>query len=445
MTPYLKKQVIELQQRRVAELKKAEDINAAAVAAGRDLTSEERASFDAAMQVADGLQGDIRRISALREENGRLTDSAGRLVQPDTNLDLSERERKGYSLFRAIRAMADQKTGKNNAWAQAGFELEASQEIAKRLGKDPKGFFVPFDIQTERRDQTVGTATAGGNLVATDLLTGSLIELLSNRMVVQQAGARMLTGLVGNVAIPRQTSGASAYWVAESGSPTESQAAFDQISLTPKTLGAFVDISRRLLLQTSLDAEQFVRNDIAATIAREADRVGLHGSGSGNEPRGVQNVVGINAVVGGTNGAAPTWPHIVKLETEIAADNADLGALAYITNTKVRGKLKETEKFAGGGREIWQDGATPLNGYAAYVSNQVLSNLTKGSSSGVCSAIFFANWADLIYGNWGVMDVLVDPYTGGTSGTLRVISLVDMDVIVRHPESFCLMADALTA
>jgi hypothetical protein len=135
----------------------------------------------------------------------------------------------------------------------------------------------------------------------------------------------------------------------------------------------------------------------------------------------------------------------VKLETEIAADNADLGALAYITNTKVRGKLKETEKFTNGGREIWQDGATPLNGYAAYVSNQVLSNLTKGSSSGVCSAIFFGNWADLIYGNWGVMDVLVDPYTGGTSGTLRVISLVDMDVIVRHPESFCLMADALTA
>ena len=445
MTPDLKKQIAELQQRRAAELKKAEDINSAAVGAGRDLTSEERASFDAAMQAADGLQGDIRRVSALREENGRMYDSAGRLVQPETNLDLSDRERKGYSLFRAIRAMADQKTGKNNAWAQAGFELEASQEIAKRLGKDPKGFFVPFDVQTERRDQAVGTATAGGNLVSTDLLVGSLIEMLTNRMVVRQAGARMLTGLMGNVAIPRQTSGTSAYWVAESGSPTESQAAFDQISLTPKTLGAFVDISRRLLLQTAVDVEQFVRNDIAATIAREADRVGLHGSGSGNEPRGVQNVVGINAVVGGTNGALPTWPLMVKLETEVAADNADLGTLAYITNTKVRGKLKETEKFTNSGREVWADGATPINGYPAYVSNQVLSNLTKGTSSGVCSAIFFGNWADLIYGNWGVMDVLVDPYTGGTSGTLRIISLVDMDVIVRHPESFCLMADTLTA
>jgi len=445
MNADLKKQITDLQQRRAAELKKASDINDAAFKESRDLTTEERASFDAAMQSADGLQADIRRLSALKEENGRLLDSAGRLVQPQTNLDLSETERKGYSLFRAIRAMADQKTGKQNAWAQAGFEQEASREIAKRLGMEPKGLFVPFDVQSEKRDQVVGTPTAGGNLVGTDLMASSFIELLRNRMVVQQAGARVMNGLTGNVAIPRQTSGASAYWVAESGSPTESQAAFDQVTMTPKTMGSFVDIARRLILQSSVDAERFVREDIAAAIAREADRVGLHGSGSGNEPRGVANVSGINAVVGGTNGAAPTWPLMVKLETEVAADNADLGALAYVTNTKVRGKLKETEKFAGGGREIWQDGATPLNGYAAYVSNQVLSNLTKGSSSGVCSAIFFANWADLIYGNWGVMDVLVDPYTGGTSGTLRVISLVDMDVIVRHQESFCLMADALTA
>lgn len=444
MKPDLKNQITDLQQRRAAELKKAEDINNAAVSAGRDLTPEERTNFDAAMQTADGMQGDIRRLSALREENGRMYDSAGRMVKPHSDLDLSERERTGYSLFRAVLALADQKTGQRDAWAQAGFELEASREIAKRLGRDPKGIFVPFDVQ-EKRDQTVGTATAGGNLVGTDLLVGSMIEMLNNRMVLQQAGAQMLTGLVGNIAIPRQTGGASAYWVAESGSPTESQAAFDQVSMTPKTMGAYVDISRRLLLQTALSVEQFVRNDIASVLAREADRVGLYGSGSSNEPRGVANMSGISAVVGGANGAAPTWTHIVKLETEVAADNADLGALGYITNPKVRGKLKETEKFAGGGKEIWADGTSPLNGYPAYVSNQVPSNLTKGASSGVCSAIFYGNWGDLIYGNWGVMDVLVDPYTGGTSGTLRIISMLDMDVIGRHPESFCMMADALTA
>jgi hypothetical protein len=137
----------------------------------------------------------------------------------------------------------------------------------------------------------------------------------------------------------------------------------------------------------------------------------------------------------------------VSLETEVAQDNADVGRLAYMTNAKVRGKLKATMRTATyGDIPIWNDmaGNTPLNGYACWVTNQVRSDLTKGSSD-VCSALFFGNWADLLIGMWGGLDVLVDPYTNSTSGTVRVVAMQDVDVQVRHAESFAAMLDALTA
>lgn len=293
------------------------------------------------------------------------------------------------------------------------------------------------------RDLNVGTPTAGGNLVATELLASSFIDILVNQLAVMGMGATMLSDLQGNIAIPRATGGSTGYWVAESGAPTESQPAFDQVALTPKTVGAFVDYSRRLLLQSSIAVEAFVRMDIARTIALMIDLAAIAGSGSSNQPRGILNTSGIGSVAGGTNGAAPTWDHIVDLESAVANANAPTGALGYLTNTKVRGKLKKTQKFSStNGEEIWRGGE--LNGTRAAVSNQVPSNLTKGTASGVCSAIVYGNWSDLIMALWGGLDMMLDPYTGGTSGTKRVIALQDVDVNVRYPVSFSSMQDALT-
>ena len=214
--------------------------------------------------------------------------------------------------------------------------------------------------------------------------------------------------------------------------------------MTPKTVGAFTDMSRRLLMQSSIDVENFTRTDLATVLALAIDLASLHGSGSSNQPTGVAATSGIGSVAGGTNGLAPAWSHLVSLETEVSIDNADVNRLAYVTNAKVRGKLKQVEKASNTGLFLWADGAQPINGYPAYISNQVSSTLTKGSSSGVCSAIFFGNWADLIIGLWGGLDILVDPYTGSTAGTVRVVALQDVDIAVRHPESFAAMLDALT-
>lgn len=362
---------------------------------------------------------------------------------PTAEIGMSEKEVRQYSFIRALHALAN--PNDQRAQAAAGFEFEASRAVAEKIGRTPQGLLVPFDVQ--KRDLTVGTATAGGHTVATNLLAQNFIELLRNAMVLSRLGVRTLSGLVGNIAIPRQTGGATAYWVAESGAPTESQQAVDQVAMSPKTVGAYTDISRKLLLQSSIDVEAFVRNDLAITLGLELERVAINGSGSGAEPQGILNKTGIGDVAGGTNGLAPTWAHIVELETDVAVANAAVGNMGYLTNAKVRGKMKTVEKASGTAKFLWNEDApdSPVNGYRTEVTNAVPSNLTKGSSSGVCSAILFGNFADLVIGLWGGLDLTVDPYSNSTSGTVRVVALQDADIAVRHAESFAAMKDALTA
>ncbi|MEO8501894.1 MAG: phage major capsid protein, partial [Vicinamibacteria bacterium] len=227
----------------------------------------------------------------------------------------------------------------------------------------------------------------------------------------------------------------------------EAQQVVGQVLMSPKTVGAFTDISRRLLAQSSIDVEAFVRNDLAQVLAIAMDLAALHGTGASNQPTGVALTAGIGAVFAGgaanngvnANGIAPVWADVVNLETAVAVANADVGRLGYITNPKVRGKLKQTQ-MAANLPFIWQ--GKELNGYPTFVSSQVRSDITKGSNT-TLSAMFFGNWADLIIGMWGALDVLVDPYTGGTSGTVRIVELQDVDIAVRHPASFALCQDML--
>ena len=361
------------------------------------------------------------------------------------DIGMSTKEAKQFSFLRALNALANPTDKKVQDAAR--FEREASDAFAAKYGRSAQGFYVPIEVQ--KRDLLVGTATAGGHTVDTFLLAQNFIDLLRNRMMVTRMGAQVLGGLTGNIAIPRQTGGATAYWVAENGAPTESQQAFDQVTMSPKTLGAFTDISRKLLLQSSLDVEAFVRNDLATVVALAIDSAAISGTGASNQPTGILSTSGIGDVAGGTNGLAPTWAHIVELWSDLAVANADFGSLGLLTNAKVIGKLMSTLKAAGVAGFIvedfpGQDGIVNVSGLRGGVSNQVPSNLTKGTSSGVCSAIISGNFNDLIIGQWGALDLMVDPYTGSTAGTVRVVALQDVDIAVRHPESFSAMKDALT-
>ncbi len=236
------------------------------------------------------------------------------------DVGLSEKEVREFSFVRALNFLAN--PGDASARRDASFEIEVGKAAAQKYERSSNGIVIPNEVL--RRDMTVGTPTAGGNLVATDLLSGSFIDLLRNRLALAQAGVTMLNGLQGNVSIPRQSSASTAYWVGENTAPTESQVAIDQVNMSPKTLGAFVDYSRRLLLQASVDVEGMIRADLARVIALEIDRAAIYGTGSANQPLGLVNTTGIGTQTISTYG---TFAEYIGMETDVATANADAGSL----------------------------------------------------------------------------------------------------------------------
>ncbi len=408
-------------------------------------------AYDLARQILESGGGVDAYRQALLEKMGRQDPVAA--VPDPVDIQMSEGEQRQYSILRAIRIAA--------GLEDDGIELDISQEIAKKLGRSTRGIYVPMSLRKAPYSREVvekvlgralvSTGGEGQELVPTEM--GDLIELLRNRMMVRRLGARVLSGLNGNVSFPRQTGSGTLSWVAENpGSDlADSDATLDQVTLSPKSAMSTTAYSRQLLAQSSIDVDMFVRDDLMAIGALGLDYAAIAGTGTGNEPTGILNTTGVGLVVGGTDGAAPTWDHIVDLESEVAIDNADVGNLAYLTNAKVRGKLKKTTKVSGdaGAGFVWERGDEPgfgeMNGYRAAVSNQVPSNLDKGASVGVCSAIIFGNFADLLIGEWGTFEIIADPYSKKKQALVELTLFFMADVAVRHPESFAVMKDALTA
>ena len=335
------------------------------------------------------------------------------------DVGLSDQETRSFSFARALNYLAN--PSDVSARRAAEFEIEVGKAAAQKYERASNGIVIPNEVL--RRDLVVGTPTAGGNLVADELLAGSFIDLLRNRLALAQAGVTMLTGLQGNISIPRQTSAATAYWVGENGSPTESQQAIDQVNMTPKTVGAFVDYSRRLLLQSSIDVEGMIRNDLARVIALELDRAAIYGTGSSNQPLGLTNTTGIGSQ---TITGVGTFAEYIGMETDVATANADAGSLRYIVNATTRGGLKSVAKStsAVAAGFVFED--NEINGYPVIVSNQLVNN-----------DALFGDFSMMIMGMWSGLDLTVDPYAGATAGTVRVIALQDVDMAVKQPGAFC--------
>ncbi len=390
--------------------------------------------------VADGTSLDDFRNLAL----SRMRDSGSLRLSESPEIGMSRGEIERFSFRRAILSRIDPQWGAR----EAGFEMEVSRAYAKQIGKDPQGIFVPPEV-LQHRDMTVGTPSAGGHLVATEHMGANFIDVLRQASMVMALGATNLAGLTGNVAIPRKTGTATVYWVPENGAPPPSAIALDQIGLTPKTVAGYSDYSRRLLQQATPDIESLLRRDFAETIAVELDRVVIIGAGTSTEPRGILNTSGIGSVAIGANGGPITWDHVLQLEEALVAAHADASSIAYLTTTKVRRKLKGTTKVpsdAGAGF-IWengQEGFGTVNTYRAAASTNVPSNLVKGTSGAVCSAVLAGDFSQVYIGNWGGLDILIDPYTLGTSGAQRIIALQDVDVALRLAACFAAILDATT-
>lgn len=369
-------------------------------------------------------------------------------------LDMSEREMSQYSLVKAIRAATSGK------WDNAGLEREVSMELARQAGRETEGFFMPLNLNM-RAPYATGSAATGGAVVATNLLAANFIEVLRNKAMIAQLGPTMLTGLVGNVAIPRQTSATQTYWVSEASAVSEAEATFDQVTLSPKVVGARSQYSRLMLQQSTPDIEMVVRNDLARVMALAIDLGAIYGTGTSGQPTGILNQSGIGSVAMGTNGgafvngSASTSPsgldQLIQLESKLDIANALEGSLAYLTNAKVVAALKQLKDQYGG--YLWtanQDAttvdATPgsISGYRVARSNQVPFNLTKGTGTNL-SALVFGNFSDLIIGMWGPgLEILPNPYGAGyNAGSVDIRALATVDIGIRHAASFAAITDII--
>lgn len=352
-------------------------------------------------------------------------------------LGLSTKEVKQYSLARACVAAL---TGD---WSKAGFELECNRAMGSLLKQTPEGFFVPWDVFA--RDFNVGTGSEAGNLVATDLRTDLFVDVLRNKYVLGQMGVRILAGLSSSIDIPKKLTASAISRVTEIQALTETNPTTAKVSLTPKRFGGFVEYSKQALIQSSLALEPLLRDDLLTGALLDIQDQWLNGSGSGANMRGIRNTSGIGSVVGGTNGLAPAWSHFVDLESACANANAEPDKFSgYLINSKTRGKTKQTQK-ATNLPFIWDNGEQPLNGYRAPVSNTVPSNLTKGTSTTVCSSIIFgSDWSMSVLGLFGAPDVTVDPFSLATTGQVRITLNQFGDHGVRIAACFAAMDDALS-
>lgn len=354
-----------------------------------------------------------------------------------TAVGLTAKEVQRYSLGRALVAAV---TGD---WKDAGFERECSQAVEKLMGRAAEGFYVPFEAFN--RDFNVGTGSEAGNLVPTYLRTDLFADYLRNKLVLGKMGIRILSGLTANLDIPRKSVTSTVAMLTEIGSASETNPNIQKATLSPKRMGAYIEVSKQALIQSAMALEGMLRDDLIQSAAVLLESQSINGAGTGAEIKGVRNVTGIGTVAAGTNGLAPAWSHFVDLESACANANAEPDMVAgYLLNTKTRGKLKQTQ-MGTNLPFIWQNSDQPLNGYRVGVTNNVPSNLTKGTSTTICSAALFgADWSDAIIGLFGAPDIVVDPYTKADTGQVKITLNQFADMQVRQPASFSKVEDLLS-
>lgn len=356
-------------------------------------------------EVSDGILAVLKKRS---EQN----------PQSVAKLDMSATEVRRYSLMRAIRA------SKTNDWKHAGLELEAHKAIAQKTGRMPEmqnGFFIPFDVQ--QRDMTVAGVSGSNYLVATDNLASSFIELLRNRSVAMQMGATRLSGLVGNVTIPRQTASGTAYWLAsEATDITESQPTLGQLSLSAKNVAALTEISEQMMRQSSPDAEQLVMSDLAKVVALAVDVAIIRGSGSSGQPQGIVGTSGVGSVTG----TSIDYAKVLEFQTDVAANNALVAGCGYVTTPAVAALLAQRMKVSNDYSPLWTGNLLDgdVTGFRAMSSNQMST-----------ATMLFGDWSQVILGEWGVLEIATHA-TDFAKGLTGIRAWYTCDVGVRVPGAF---------
>lgn len=403
----------------------------------RDLSKDEEKRFDDYQTEIEDLDKQIIRAEKF-EANQRAAAGANGVTVGESEQREHQKMKERYDFHKAIRSQMPN-------GVLDGVEKEIHEETvlkAERAGVAISGIAVPTNFTETRADgQTVtqDSGAFGGNLVDTELQ--SPIEFLRPKPIVESLGAKFMTGLTGNLKFPTNGGGISGAWEGEVDDATNSKNAYGSKTMEPNRYAVAALISLQNLMQSSIDLQMFTINDIRAVIANAIDAAAINGAGSSNVPEGILNTTGIGSVVGGTNGAAPTWAHIIGLETSIYQNNADAANMAYLINPGTKGKLKTTKHEAGDLGYLMT--GNEINGYKVGVSNHVPNNLTKGTASGVANAGIFGDFSQLLIGQWAFLDITVDNISKKKAGYVEVVVNTFIDTLIRQPKSFAAVKDWL--
>lgn len=385
----------------------------------RALSADESTLFDRLKSDIEGLESQEARTAFLADAERRMQGEPVAGGGGDASFAQLERR---VSLLAVLQAGTESR-------ALTGAEAEYNREIERRNGRKAQGFYFPM-AGLEKR---VNTTSSASNIVPTDHRADQYIEGLRDALLARRLGVRVLSGLRGNVDIPKHGTSVTTGWVAENTGLSPSDMTFGNVDLSPKHAGSLSEMSRQLIQQSSPDIEQLLRSDMLYGIAKAIDGVLIHGGGS-NEPDGViATLAGANGTLG-----TPSWAEVLAIVAQVETDNALAPSHAWLTTATGKGTLASTLKVSGdAGAGFLLEGGRMAD-YPLYGTNQVPSD-----SNGV--GIIFGDWSQVLLGVWSELDILVNPYesTAYARGGVMVRAMATVDVGIRHAEAF-VYADDLT-
>lgn len=455
------KRLERLQRERAAKFKKLEELMSTAEADDkRDLSQDETTEFETLKDEITDLDTQIERAVFVRDAKLKEADEQMKApnVHKNRRPDTMKEKAKEYSLQRAVSRAAKEKD-------LDGVEAEMNEEAISEFKEaripdyNPEGInlpseFIEMDWRNERNkreaartkklkeqkrvDMTVGTAADGGYTVNEEFQP--YIPVLRPTPALEALGMRVISGVQGNLEFRRGQTTLSGTWLAEGGAtPTDNQT-FAIETVTPKRLGLTTGVSNQLLFQSAIVSEQFVRQEIEEGITLSIDTAGLHGTGAGNQPMGLDGISNVNEIAIGTDGGALTWAHIVDMVTKVLASNAAISDLGYAITPETMGKLKTTAHAANNGGYLIGQDSMQLNGHNYMWSNQIKKDGTKGSGTALHTA-FFGAWAQYILFRWGGVQIIVDPYTKKKESETEITLNTWGNFFARHPQAFTRIKD----
>ena len=406
--------IAQVRETRAAKVAEMRQMLNAAQSEKRSLNPQEQSAFDTLKATITDLEGQESRATFLEDAERRA------MGTPVADKSLNDLHR-SVNVLDVIRAQMEGR-------ALSGAALESHQESERRTGRKAQGVFVPLAALESRAVNTTATAP---ELIATNHRADQYIEPFRNSLLARRLGVRVLSGLTGNVSIPKYATGNSAGWVAENAAITESSAmTFDSVTLTPKHAGGMSQMSRQLIQQGSPDIEQLVRGDLSFLLAQAIDSALIAGGGT-NEPTGVLSTVGIQTASLSTL----SWANLVAMASKLDLVNATPNA--WLLGATPKAKLMALVDTTGLPVKFLDNGR--MMNLPAYATNQ-LANKDASPDTG---RIILGDWSQVMLGIWSEIDILVNPFaeTAYSKGNVLVRAMSTVDIAVRHPEAFVVADD----